>query len=71
MTTNEWECPVCGSRAYQRYGSITIPAVKFLKNKDDKEIRVDTQMKTGQHFMCKGCSVFFGNPRIFNRNKYG
>jgi len=62
----KWQCPICRSRAYQRYGGVTVPAVRFYKGAGNEERRQPTTMRMGQHFMCKGCTVFFSNPKLFN-----
>lgn len=62
---NTWECPICGSNAYQRYGGVKVPAIRV----DESTVpptQTQTSMVTGKHFMCKGCSVHFGNPNLFN-----
>jgi hypothetical protein len=56
---------MCGSRAYQRYGGVKVPATRI----DESTVpptQSQTSMVTGKHFMCKGCSVHFGNPNLFN-----
>ena len=66
MAENEtWECPMCGSNAYQRYGGIRVPATQYSKNGEPTQIH----KMINQHFMCKGCSIFFGNPKLFNAKK--
>ena len=55
-----WTCPICGSRAYQKWGG-KMERVS-VGNSESPEYR-----KMGTHYMCKGCSVFFNNPRIFNK----
>ena len=57
----KWQCPICGDKRYQKYGGLDIPVIKITKGKS-----VPTTAHLGQHFMCKGCSVFFSNPRLFN-----
>lgn len=63
---NTWVCPVCGNRAYQRYGGVYVPAVEYYNGGKSKR---EILKKVGQHFMCKGCSVHFSNPKIFNAEK--
>lgn len=64
----KWTCPVCRGNAYQRFGGITLPAHKIeLDATTNKEKRNLILFKTGTHFMCKGCSVFFSNPNLFNK----
>ncbi len=53
-----WECPICGDQRYQKYGGTPVTG----KNQDG----IVTTVHYGRHFMCKGCSVFFSNPRLFN-----
>ena len=56
---NKWVCPICMSRAYQNWGA-----------KMERVTKLDGETsyrKMGGNFMCKGCSVFFNNPRIFNK----
>lgn len=63
-----WICPICGCNAYQRYGGVNLPAVKiYVDEITGEEKRQSTSLRLGTHFMCKGCSVFFGNPNLFNR----
>jgi len=26
-----WKCPICGCNAYQRYGGVTLPALKITE----------------------------------------
>lgn len=66
MSEVKWRCPICKGRAYQKYGGYTAPAKRYSQNDDGEEIVVETTVHMGTHFMCKGCSVFFSNPRLFN-----
>jgi hypothetical protein len=59
-----WKCPICGCNAYQRYGGVTLPALKITEE-EGKELKKQTSFRFGTHFMCKGCSVFFSNPTLF------
>ena len=63
---NKWMCPICGNRAYQKYGGITMPAVKVDDSVSPPKYE-KINYKMGTHFMCKGCSVFFSNPKQFNK----
>lgn len=61
-----WECPICGCNAYQRYGGTVHAARKITKDGENGEERsVPTSLRLGTHFMCRGCSVFFSNPKLF------
>ena len=62
----KWSCPICGGRAYQRYGGVYVPAIRFDSSGNQVE---ETVRKINQHFMCKGCSVHFSNPKLFNGEK--
>lgn len=62
----KWICPICGNNAYQRFGGITLPAIKVDESQSPPK-HEKTSYKMGQHFMCKGCSVFFSNPKLFNK----
>lgn len=62
-----WQCPVCDHPRYQKYGGVTVPAKKVYRDADGNETAVDTYFHAGVHFMCMGCSVFFANPRKFNK----
>ena len=62
----KWICPICGSNAYQRFGGVTLPAIKVDESQSPPK-HEKTSYKMGQHFMCKGCSVFFSNPKLFNK----
>ena len=64
---SKWECRLCGSNAYERHGGHPEPAYKVIKNEDGTEVRKPITYTAGRHFMCRGCSVFFANPRKFNR----
>ena len=57
-----WECPVCHSNAYQRYGAVPLPAKKI----DGRGNETETTVKFGGYFQCKGCSLHFSNPNLFN-----
>lgn len=61
----KWVCPICGSNAYQRYGGVSLPAIRIDESAKPPKYK-NISYKMGTHFMCKGCSVFFSNPRIFN-----
>ena len=54
-----WVCPLCSCRAYQKYGG----HLELVENLDTGEKKY---RKMGEHFMCKGCTVHFSNPRSFN-----
>lgn len=43
-----------------------MPAVKIDDSVDPPHYE-KTSYKMGTHFMCKGCSVFFSNPKLFNK----
>jgi len=60
----KWQCPVCGDKRYQKYGGVTVPAISI--DSFNSTGTPNTSVHMGQHFMCKGCSVFFSNPRLFN-----
>ncbi len=64
--TPPWQCPICKCKAYQKHGTIPLPAIRTRSGKGGKTIEEDTTVKWGTHFMCKGCSVFFSNPNAFN-----
>lgn len=66
-----WECPICGGNAYQKYGGFTAPARRIKMNEGGQEEIVLTTVHMGTHFMCKGCSVFFSNPYLFNKLNIG
>lgn len=63
----KWECPICGSNAYERHGGYPEPAFRIITKEDGTEIKKPIMFRSGQHFMCKGCSVFFNNPNKFTR----
>ncbi len=68
--SDTWICPICGCNAYQRYGGTTLPAVKISYDEElSEEIKTQTSFRFGTHFMCKGCSVFFSNPKLFRKKK--
>ncbi|RLC28899.1 hypothetical protein DRH13_06470 [Candidatus Woesebacteria bacterium] len=64
----KWNCPVCGSGAYEKHGGYNEPAYRVQTNEQGIEVRTPIIFKRDQHFRCKGCSVFFSNPRKFNKN---
>ena len=67
--TTKWLCPVCGCPAYQRFGGNLVNAIKVTEQEDGSEVREPTTVRMGRHFMCKGCSVHFSNPKLFSRKK--
>ena len=69
MEKNKWTCPVCGSNAYERHGGYPEPAFRIVTLEDGTEIKKPIMFTTGRHFMCKGCTVFFSNPRKFNKEQ--
>lgn len=71
MDKVKWQCPICDCTAYQRFGGVPLPAIKISKvggnsGKSKEETREPTTLRLGTHFMCRGCSVFFSNPRLFH-----
>lgn len=56
----KWQCPVCEDIRYSKE-YIPVPGI----DQDDKP----TIYQAGHHYECKGCSVKFGNPRLFNKLK--
>lgn len=65
----KWNCRVCGSGAYEKHGGHNEPAYRVQTDEDGTETRTPIIFRRGQHFRCKGCSVFFSNPRRFNKNE--
>jgi len=61
-----WQCPICGCTAYQRYGGVIYPAQRISIDENGVEQKEQTTLRMGTHFMCKGCSIFFSNPKQFN-----
>jgi len=66
MVNKTWCCPVCGCSAFQRFGGHYEKGIKYGESGVSPE---EISIKIGQHFMCKGCSVFFNNPNAFNKDK--
>ena len=64
----KWNCPVCNNKAYQRYGGVSVPASKIEEVGQDKTEITRVHVKIGKHFICRGCSVHFSNPTLFNAN---
>lgn len=58
--SQKWKCLVCGHDSYQRY-KIVAEGKKINEDSEEKTI-----FKLSQ-FYCKGCSVVFQNPYLFNR----
>lgn len=62
MDNFTWECPICGNHAYQKYGGHTEKGIRMSNG-----VVSEVSIVMGRHFCCKGCSIFFSNPRIFNK----
>ena len=62
---DKWQCPVCLSRAYQRVRDKAEPA-KAVSGSGPSERSEKITYRMTKHFFCKGCSVMFNNPNLFN-----
>ena len=69
----KWQCPICLCKAYQREGGVKLPVDKYeTKSIDEVPIGCNLIVKKrstytfNKHFRCRGCSVYFDNPKLFN-----
>ena len=54
-----WQCPVCGDI---RYETVKTEAVRVVGNSGQLNYK-------GVEHACRGCSVLFRNPYLFNKKK--
>lgn len=67
MDKIKWQCPICDCEAYQKFGGVPLPAIKIREIDKFGPVKMGkTTIRFGTHFMCRGCSVFFSNPKLFN-----
>jgi len=57
-----WQCPVCGDIRYDR-DYIPVPG---YSDGDSSKLKI---YQASSYFYCKGCTVHFSNPRLFNKIK--
>ncbi len=61
----KWQCPVCGDIRYQKIAGIPVQGV--YTDPEHEKFGQNKTILMGGYFSCRGCSVHFNSPTLFNK----